>query len=79
MNDKPSFIRKTKNFTKAISRHAADGFTKVVLPQYIERLQACNECEFHENGLCNHEECGCILSKKAWWRSENCPIDKWPE
>ena len=77
MSNKPNFIKKATNLTKAITRHAADGFVKVDLPKYIERLEICNGCEFHEDGKCN--ECGCILARKAWWRSENCPIDKWPE
>ena len=77
MSKKPNFIKKAKHFTKAVSRHVVDGFTKVDLPQYKERIEICNGCEFHENGHCN--ECGCMLSIKAWWRSENCPIDKWPE
>ena len=73
----PGAIKKASNFLKAVKKHAKDGFADVSLEEYIERLEICNKCPLHKDGECI--ECGCILSKKAWWRSEDCPKDKWPK
>jgi len=75
----PSAIKRASNFAKAISKHAKDNFKDVSIDEYTERLSICNACELQEKGICNHQDCGCILARKAWWRSENCPIDKWPQ
>ena len=76
-NKKPNIIKKATNFAKAVKKHAEDGFKDVKLEEYIERLDICNGCDYQKDGECI--ECGCILSKKAWWRSEDCPKDKWPK
>ena len=77
---KPSSVRLAKNFGRAIINHIKDGLTKVSLQLYQKRLNTCNNCEeFYHEGRCLHPDCGCFLSKKAWWASENCPIGKWPE
>ncbi len=70
-------IKKIKTFTKAVVKHAADGFSNVCGEEYAERMKICNNCSSNNKGICT--ECGCILSKKAWWRSEDCPKDKWPK
>lgn len=75
----PSTVQLAKNFGKAVVNHIKDGFEKVALPVYQIRLNTCNECEeFYSEGRCLHPKCGCFLSNKAWWASENCPIGKWP-
>ena len=76
-NKKMGMIKKVINFIKASKRHAEDGFKDVTIEEYRERLSICNKCPFQKDGECL--ECGCILVKKAWWRSEDCPIDKWPK
>ena len=73
----PGIIKKAANFAKAITKHAQDGFKDVSLEQYIERIEICNKCPLQKDGECL--ACGCIISKKAWWRSEDCPKDKWPK
>ena len=44
---------------------------------FKNRIEICNNCPFQKDGECL--ECGCIIAKKAWWRSEDCPKDKWPK
>jgi len=73
----PGIIKKATNFAKAVQKHAKDGFKDVSLEQYIERIDICNKCPLQKDGNCL--ECGCVISKKAWWRSEDCPKDKWPK
>ena len=75
----PGIFKMASNFTKAVVRHAADGGREVTPAEYAARLEVCNGCEFQKNGRCLHANCGCFLSKKAWWRSENCPEGKWPD
>ena len=78
-NKKPGAMKRAANLATAIAKHAKDGFVDVSLDEYIERINTCNKCPLQKNGICEHENCGCILSRKAWWRSENCPINKWPK
>lgn len=78
-NKSPNALKRAANFASAITRHAKDGFADVSLEEYTTRLQKCNKCDLQKNGICQHENCGCILSRKAWWRSEKCPLGKWPK
>jgi hypothetical protein len=68
---------RVKNFAKAVVKHAKDGFKKVDVDTYAARLRECASCELQKNGICTHEDCGCILTRKAWWASESCPLKKW--
>lgn len=79
MSDKklPSTPKILKNFAKAVVKHVANGLETVSLPTYQNRLNICNKCEMRSENRCTHEECGCFIDKKAWWASEECPLDKW--
>lgn len=66
-----------KNFIKAIGNHIKDGGKKVSKEDYEERLKQCDKCVFHKNNRCTHMKCGCFLTKKARWKSEQCPIGRW--
>ena len=77
--EKPNNIKRAKNFALALAKRTKDGFVDVDGSQYIERINTCNACDLQSDGICNHEDCGCILSRKAWWRTENCPLGKWPK
>lgn len=77
--DGPGITKLVENFTKAVINHAKDGMRKVTEEQYKDRLTVCSQCDFQDNDRCKHMSCGCVLSKKARWRSENCPMGKWPE
>lgn len=72
-----SIFKKIIRFLKAIKKYAGGGFKNVTLSEYTERLNICAVCPEQENGIC--KKCGCFLSKKAWWSTEDCPIDKWPK
>jgi hypothetical protein len=77
----PSATAMVINFGKAVVKHAQDGFKRVTLQQYQERLTICNKnkCGYRLKNRCTHPACGCFLDKKAWWNSENCPVGDWPE
>ncbi len=77
----PSIPKLATNFTKAIAKHVVDGMKKVDIDVYVERLSVCNknECGMRVKNRCTHESCGCFLDKKAWWASEDCPMDLWPK
>jgi hypothetical protein len=74
----PPTFKLAQNFTKALVKHAADGFAKVTLEQLKARLEVCNSCGLRIKNRCSHPDCGCFLDKKAWWASEDCPDKKWP-
>lgn len=86
----PSTFQRVFNFGKALLNHAADGFqkrTKEEIEQILDKH--CSKCTiqqggFFDNGVCTHADCGCSVSReevffnKLAWRSEKCPIGKWP-
>ena len=71
----PGLSKQAKNFGKAVVKHAAGGFKKVSEEEYISRLQTCDPCEFRKNERCT--SCGCPIKKKAKWKTEKCPENKW--
>jgi len=73
----PSKVRMVKNFAKAAAKHIGDGLRKVSIQEYQDRLDICNPCNMRLKNRCTHESCGCFIDKKAWWASEECPLDKW--
>ena len=50
------------------------GGCKVSLKAH-QRMNICEGCEHHEDGICIL--CGCVLSMKTKMDTEHCPIDKW--
>ncbi|ODA31441.1 hypothetical protein [Planctopirus hydrillae] len=78
----PSFVTRLKHFFSALTQHAADGFEKVSEEQLQERLSICQQCPSFTGTHCR--ECGCSCSgnntflNKLAWRSEACPLSKWP-
>tara|TARA_R100000406_G_scaffold88393_1_gene73708 strand:- start:531 stop:875 length:345 start_codon:yes stop_codon:yes gene_type:complete len=72
----PSLVQKALNFGEAIVEHVADGMTKVSKNELSARLTICGKCVHNINGTCN--QCGCILTTKASWRSSECPKGFWP-
>lgn len=73
----PSSGKIISNFTKAVVKHALDGFNKVTPAEYTHRIMICNKCDMRVKNRCTHEDCGCFIEKKAWWNSEKCPLNKW--
>jgi len=82
----PNLARRAANFAKAAVGHAADGFKKVSDEEFQYRLLVCagDDTEAHpkceslsDAGVCTEKQCGCVVFKKAAWKSESCPIGKW--
>jgi hypothetical protein len=73
--EEPGYIEKAKNMAKAVSKHVAGGMQSVTFNEYTDRLSVCKSCEYQKDSKCTI--CGCFLKKKAWWRTEECPKDKW--
>lgn len=68
-------LNEIKNLGKAVVKHAANGFKKVELEVYRERLAVCEACDQNKDWKC--DQCGCYLTVKADWASEHCPLGKW--
>lgn len=79
MKTLPSNFKLIKNFTKAVIKHVLDAGKNVTPEEFMARLEICNGCEMRLDNRCTHVECGCFLDKKAWWASEDCPMQKWPK
>jgi ADP-heptose:LPS heptosyltransferase len=75
-----SFFRKGLHFAKALLKDVASGRQRVTEEELETRLGICQGCEnFNaEKLVCNHPACGCQLLKKATWKTEKCPLGKWP-
>ena len=79
--DGPSLGRRALNFGTALVRHTTDGLRRVEQATYDARLAICTQCPSCdlERLVCLQPTCGCQLTTKAWWASEQCPLGKWPE
>ncbi|MBC8436942.1 hypothetical protein H8D85_01315 [bacterium] len=73
----PGIFGKGWNMARAIARYAANRFENVDKPTYMERMNACNSCEHinKDKGSCN--VCGCDVSMKGKWATEDCPKGFW--
>lgn len=78
-HDGPGILRRAWNFGQAAVRHATDGGVKVDDAVYEQRLGICRACQLCDQSrmVCTHPNCGCFLTVKAHWRSENCPLGMW--
>jgi len=72
----PSTVDMGTHFVKAFLNHIVDGMKKVSHPQLKDRLIKCILCEQRTENRC--AVCGCFCEEKAAWRSEECPLGKWP-
>ena len=71
-------MRRIFRFIKALFKYVVYGhFKNVTFEEYVERLARCSSCEFlnKEKWCCG--VCGCYVSKKAKWATEECPEEKW--
>lgn len=74
----PGLVRKAASFTAAAVRHIADGASHVPEAVYENRLVVCRGCDRFDAESLVCLECGCRLAIKARWRSEECPLGRWP-
>lgn len=75
MSNFPSLYRRAINFIKALYVHVKTGMKKVSRKVYTERIMKCTTCKFNVNGGCSL--CGCIIVKKAEWKTSECPDNRW--
>lgn len=74
-------MKKTWRFFLAFFHHLRDGFRKVDGRRYRQRLEICNGCQLPDGPTLKNSRCrvcACIVSIKASWRSEDCPLGQWP-
>ena len=76
----PTLWQRAQNLGRAVVRHVADGATSVDDAVYEQRLAVCRECPSCDTArmVCQEITCGCVLAVKARWRSEHCPLNRWP-
>ena len=75
----PGALRKVANFLPALAAHVLDGLAEVPDAARDARLAACATCDYwRPDWTCSHVECGCDLLVKAKWRTQHCPLKKWP-
>ena len=77
----PSLTQRAVNLGVAVVRHVANGLQQVDQMVYDSRLDVCRACASCDTGrmVCLQPSCGCSLAIKAWWASEKCPLNHWPE
>jgi len=66
---------KALNFGRALIRHGLDGAVPTSETEMNRRLELCVLCPKRNVDICG--ACGCPLTTKSSWRSEDCPIGNW--
>jgi hypothetical protein len=76
----PSLAARAVNFGTAIIHHVANGMQQADDATYEVRLATCRQCASCDTDrmVCRQPSCGCSLTIKARWASENCPLQLWP-
>lgn len=76
----PGILTQAANFAAATVRHIADGLATLPIIESSLRVGICEGCENFrpEDRRCAHPNCGCYIDEKATWKSETCPLGKWP-
>jgi len=71
----PPLLQQALNFAKSTAKHVRNGMKKVSPDTLRKRLEICRNCDRLNKDRCS--ECGCFVSVKAAWQSEDCPLNKW--
>jgi hypothetical protein len=72
----PSLAQQAANFAVALAKFAKSGFDTIGPEDYDRRILTCADCpSITKEARCKH--CGCWVSEKALWRTEDCPEGKW--
>jgi hypothetical protein len=76
----PGLIKRAGSLVKAIraeTKAVVQGQPNLTAPQVASRLAACGSCDqLRSNRTC--AQCGCFVDAKARFRSQSCPLRKWP-
>lgn len=73
----PSIARLAVNFSKAIVKHAVEGFPQADQATADARLAICLECPSFDAEKIRCLSCGCNLNVKIYWSEQVCPLGKW--
>lgn len=71
----PGTLRKALNFAKALAAHSMTGQKLVSDEVHAKRLELCVVCDRRFHDVCG--ECGCVVTLKASWADQECPLKKW--
>jgi hypothetical protein len=76
----PGLLKRAGSLAKAIgseTKAMVQGQPTLTAKQVAERLAACASCDqLRSNRAC--AKCGCFVDAKARFRSQNCPLRRWP-
>lgn len=73
----PPVAKQLLTFSSAVARFVSAGMPRVEPAEYDRRIRDCLACpRLGPEGRCAH--CGCWVSEKALWKTEECPEDRWP-
>jgi hypothetical protein len=72
----PGLVSRVISVAASAVTHAMRGFPKASKSETARRLEVCQGCPYlATSGICS--QCGCIVSIKATWKDQRCPINKW--
>jgi hypothetical protein len=74
---KPTKLEKLGNLTKATLSFIKSGLKKSSNEVYDSRVLTCLGCTEYDSKDDECNKCGCDITIKASWLSEECPLDKW--
>jgi hypothetical protein len=76
----PGLLKRAGSLAKAIgseTKAVVQGEPNLTVEQVAARLAACASCDqLRSNRSC--AKCGCFVDAKARFRSQTCPLRKWP-
>lgn len=76
----PGLIKKAGSLLNALraeTKAVVQGQPNLTVEQVAARLATCASCEqLRSNRSC--AKCGCFVDAKARFRSQTCPLSKWP-
>jgi hypothetical protein len=76
----PGLLKRASSLAKAIgseTKAVVQGQPNLTADQLAARLAVCGSCDqLRSNRTC--AKCGCFVDAKARFRSQTCPLRKWP-
>ena len=71
-----TLLARVGDFTVHLLNHVAAGLPQADAETLARRLALCRECpHLTKAGVC--DRCGCVMSIKAKWADQKCPLGKW--
>tara|TARA_R100000541_G_scaffold57056_1_gene66882 strand:+ start:1113 stop:1421 length:309 start_codon:yes stop_codon:yes gene_type:complete len=69
----PNLFNMISSFARELKTYIAQGAPNVTTEDYVQRLEACNNCEHLIKEKMRCGLCGCLLEHKAKWKTTTCP------